>query len=65
MEDFMSNPFNFFAYNELDSFGLSTIPGHLKSKWVFPNYIVFRYFDYPVIFPNLLAASTLIMAVET
>jgi len=27
--------------------------------------MVFRYFEYPVIFPNLLAASKLMLAVET
>jgi len=31
----------------------------------FPNDIVFTYFDYPVIFPNLLAALNLVLAVET
>jgi len=31
----------------------------------FPNDTVFRYFNYPVIFPNLLAAWNLLLAVET
>jgi len=31
----------------------------------FPNDLVFRYFDYPDIFPNLLAALNLMLAVQT
>jgi len=34
------------------------------NQWL-PNDIVFLYFDYPVIFPYLLAASKLMLAVET
>jgi len=50
----------------------STVSGHrqfrvtiYKTYLFFPNDIVFRYFDYPVTFPNLLAASSLMLAVET
>jgi len=54
------------SYNELDSFGSSKIGDHLlKNIFVFLNNIVFRYFDYPVIFPYLLAASNLMLAVKT
>ena len=35
----------------------STYPGHLKKNMIFPNYKVFRYFDYPFIFPDPSAAS--------
>ena len=31
----------------------------------FPNDIVFRYFDYPDIFPNLLSALNLMLAIKT
>ena len=49
----------------------STVTGHrqfwvtLKTYLFFPNDKVFRYFNYPVIFPNLLAASNVMLAVET
>jgi len=53
-------------YSELDSFGSSTVPGQLKNIYLFfPNGIVFRYFDYPVIFSNLLAAWNVMLAVKT
>jgi len=54
------------------SFGSSTVSGHRKFRvnfrkryLFFPNGIVFRYFDYPVIFSNLLAAWNVMLAVET
>ena len=37
----------------------------LEKHIVCPNDIVFRYFYYPVIFPNLLAASNLMLPLET
>jgi len=50
----------------------STVSGHRqfrvnfrKRYLFFPNGIVFRYFDYPVIFSNLLAAWNVMLAVET
>jgi len=50
----------------------STVSGHRqfrvnfrKRNLFFPNGIVFRYFDYPVIFSNLLAAWNVMLAVET
>ena len=50
----------------------STVPGHrqfrvnIRKRYLFfPNGIVFRYFDYPVIFSNILAASNVMLAVET
>jgi len=33
----------------------------LEKNFFFPNDILFRYFDYPVIFPNLLAASKVML----
>ena len=49
-----------------------TVSGHRqfrvtfrKRYLFFPNDIVFRYFDYPVMFPNLLAASNFVFGVET
>ena len=50
----------------------STFSGHgqfrftfKKTYLFFPNDILFRYFDYPGIFPNLLAALNLMLAVKT
>jgi len=49
-------------YRELDNAG-SPLEKHIW--FFFPNDTVFRYFDYLVIFPNLLAASYFMLAVET
>ena len=51
----------------------STVSGHRQFQVTFTktylffslNDIVFLYFDYPVIFPNLIAASKLMLAVQT
>ena len=55
------------SYSWLDSFGSSTVPGHLwkKTYLFFPNDKVYRYFNYLVIVPNHLAAWNLFLAVET
>ena len=51
---------NIVFYSELDSFGSSTVSGqkqHIETPYLFfPNDKVYRYFSYPVIFHNLLAA---------
>jgi len=53
-------------YSELDRFGSSTIPGHLKKKYLFfQNDIVFQYFYSPVIFPNLLATVNFMLDVAS
>ena len=59
--------------NNQSTFGTvnSTVSGHWQLRilekhiWCFPNDIVNRYFYYPVIFPNLVAALNLMLAVET
>jgi len=50
----------------------STVSGHRqfrvtfrKTYWFFPNDIVSNYFDFAVIFSNFVAASNLMLAVET
>ena len=57
--------FTIWLYSELDSFGSSTVPGHLRIYiFVLPECQSLTTFNYPVIFLNLLAALTLLLVVH-
>jgi len=62
-----NTPFFKYIYSEHRQFRVIDSSGTPLEKHIsfFQNDKVFRYFNYPVIFPNLLAASNLLVAVES